>query len=45
MTPGSFTIILLCIANIGILLLAIGIYRKTKVLQVEMERLSLNLRL
>jgi len=39
MTPGSFTVIILVLINIIILILAIVIYRKTKVLQAELEKL------
>ncbi len=40
MTTGSFTIILLGLVTIFILILAIVIYRKTKVLQAELEKIS-----
>ena len=41
MTPDSFTIILFSLVNISILLLAIVMYRKTKALQAELEKISL----
>jgi len=44
MTPDPFTIILFSLVNIGILLLAIGMYRKTKALQAEFERILFNVR-
>lgn len=44
MTPDSFTVILFCLVNIGILLLAIVMYRKTKILQAELERIPVNVR-
>jgi hypothetical protein len=42
MTPGSFTIIILGLVNSVILILALVIYRKTKVLQAELEKISLS---
>ena len=45
MTPDSSTIILLILVNIGILLLAIGMYRKTKALRAELEKISFNIRI
>jgi hypothetical protein len=42
MTPDSYTILLFGMVNIGILLLAIGMYRKIKALQAELENISIN---
>jgi hypothetical protein len=44
MTTGSFTIILLGLVNSVILILAIVIYMKTKVLQAELEKISFRVR-
>jgi len=42
MTAVSFSIILLCLVNAGLLLLAIGMYLKTKAIFTELEKIPIN---